>query len=578
MYNVKDNAEAKLQVGLSSLATTIVVEIWSWINFPEAPFIAVLNKRDDDWNITKSEKVEVTAKDWDQFTANRWFEDTTPSDFNAWDYLSLFVIARHIQDLQSWIATNWEDISALWIRMTSAEEAIEDLQRAWAIDHLETNLMIGEKYTANDKLFAQFTPKAANCDVAIPIGNVAANTQLHIQRASSCTAWNTLKLKLRKVWEPTTKVVVDIQKAVVANNGTEYYRYWDWTTIATAELPYSTFTTSWQEVTFTFDNEFWWGDESEVLAVIVHQNDDIVNATNYYELAADSSQYWEAFRVVFVNWDTRTFNKMMPYCEWPGLASAMLCRCESTRYTVPYDLPVLLNASGSTTSSVIWRYVPTRNGQNIKLTGHVTCSVSSSYSNRYGYFNLFDWGNWANLMNKQWNINEDISWTGNKSSTWANLLIQIWSTYSWRQWSYSSLNIYTTNWSITKTQKWTLVAVNEVKTPGNVIAAVIVWKVWGEFFDWGTYSEPDKYNVSFSVGWGTTNSNWWFEVPCDWNVRIRINNNATDHYNYIDMNWQRIMQQWYWGLINMIKVKKWDYFFGYADYSWWNAYADFYPD
>ena len=159
MYNVKDNAEAKLQVGLSSLATTIVVEIWSWMNFPEAPFIAVLNKRDDDWNITKSEKVEVTAKDWDQFTVTRWFEDTTPSDFNAWDYLSLFVIARHIQDLQSWIETNAWHIVTLWERMTSAEEAIEDLQRAWAIDHLETNLIVGERYTANDTLFAQFTPK-----------------------------------------------------------------------------------------------------------------------------------------------------------------------------------------------------------------------------------------------------------------------------------------------------------------------------------------------------------------------------------------------------------------------------------
>jgi hypothetical protein len=44
------------------------------------------------------------------------------------------------------------------------------------------------------------------------------------------------------------------------------------------------------------------------------------------------------------------------------------------------------------------------------------------------------------------------------------------------------------------------------------------------------------------------------------------------------MNWQRIMQQGYWCLVNMIKVKKWDNFYGYGDYSWWNAYADFYPD
>ena len=88
MYNVKDNAEAKLQVWLSSLATTLVVELGNGMLFPDAPFLAVLNKRDNDWKITKSEKVEVTAKDWDQFTVNRGYEWTTPLDFNAWDFFS----------------------------------------------------------------------------------------------------------------------------------------------------------------------------------------------------------------------------------------------------------------------------------------------------------------------------------------------------------------------------------------------------------------------------------------------------------------------------------------------------------
>ena len=150
MYNVKDNAESKLQVWLSSLATTLVVEMGTWMNFPEPPFIAVLNKRDSDWNITKSEKVEVTAKDWDQFIVTRGFEDTTPADFNAWDHLSLFVMARHIQDLNTDIETNAANIWSLGERMTSAEEAIEELQQAWAIDHLEENEIIGELYTMND--------------------------------------------------------------------------------------------------------------------------------------------------------------------------------------------------------------------------------------------------------------------------------------------------------------------------------------------------------------------------------------------------------------------------------------------
>ena len=106
MYNVKDNAEAKLQVWLSSLATTLVVELGNGMLFPDAPFIAVLNKRDSDWKITKSEKVEVTAKDGDQFTVNRGYEWTTPQDFNAWDFFSLFVLAKHIQELQEWVGAS----------------------------------------------------------------------------------------------------------------------------------------------------------------------------------------------------------------------------------------------------------------------------------------------------------------------------------------------------------------------------------------------------------------------------------------------------------------------------------------
>ena len=111
MYNVKDNAEAKLQVWLSSLATTLVVELGNWMLFPEAPFIAVLNKRDSDWKITKSEKVEVIDKDGDQFTVNRGFESTTPQDFNAWDFFSLFVLAKHIQELQEWVEISANDTS-----------------------------------------------------------------------------------------------------------------------------------------------------------------------------------------------------------------------------------------------------------------------------------------------------------------------------------------------------------------------------------------------------------------------------------------------------------------------------------
>ena len=101
MYNVKDNSETKLQFWISSVATSLVVEEGTGTVFPTPPFIAVLNRRNEDWSILKSEKIEVTAIDWDQLTITRWFDDSESTDFNAWDYISLFVMAKHIQELQS---------------------------------------------------------------------------------------------------------------------------------------------------------------------------------------------------------------------------------------------------------------------------------------------------------------------------------------------------------------------------------------------------------------------------------------------------------------------------------------------
>ena len=86
MYKVKDNAEAQLQFGISSVATTLVVKEGQGVKFPEVPFLVVLNKRNSDWEITKSEKVEVSAVNGDQFTISRGFEWTTPSDFSADDF------------------------------------------------------------------------------------------------------------------------------------------------------------------------------------------------------------------------------------------------------------------------------------------------------------------------------------------------------------------------------------------------------------------------------------------------------------------------------------------------------------
>ena len=122
MYNVKDNAETKLQFWISSIATNLTVDEWTASVFPVPPFIAVLNKRDEDWWIIKSEKIEVVDIDWDNLTIVRWFEDSEKQDFNAWDYISLFVMARHIQDLQEWLNEILHDISSEWLVKPETED------------------------------------------------------------------------------------------------------------------------------------------------------------------------------------------------------------------------------------------------------------------------------------------------------------------------------------------------------------------------------------------------------------------------------------------------------------------------
>ena len=146
MYKVKDNAEAQLQFGISSVATTLVVKEGQGVKFPEVPFLVVLNKRNSDWEITKSEKVEVSAVNGDQFTISRGFEWTTPSDFSADDFVSLFVLAKHIEQLQDKVEKKAEqsEMDSVSQRTTSLEQKISRIEESWGNDHLEKKLMIGE--------------------------------------------------------------------------------------------------------------------------------------------------------------------------------------------------------------------------------------------------------------------------------------------------------------------------------------------------------------------------------------------------------------------------------------------------
>lgn len=310
MYKVKDNAEAQLQFGISSVATTLVVKEGQGVKFPEVPFLVVLNKRNSDWEITKSEKVEVSAVNGDQFTISRGFEWTTPSDFSADDFVSLFVLAKHIEQLQDKVEKKAEqsEMDSVSQRTTSLEEKVQTQEEkvgkleegTWA-DHLEKKLFTSENVTKNDALIIEHAFSSTNIGKFLPIGQTEQTKELTIPRIASGKKGEMIQLCLAKVGAPTQDVIIELKKGVKKTEfGKEVWAGWE--VLATGRIPYAT--VQWTAVhTITLNKEISLN-PGELVCVSIKQDKGTINASNYYQIIIDNHPtigqgvYW---------WDKKTF-------------------------------------------------------------------------------------------------------------------------------------------------------------------------------------------------------------------------------------------------------------------------------
>ena len=212
-------------------------------------------------------------------------------------------------ELLALINQNIEDIEDL-------DDRVEALEEAGAINHLEESWIVGELYSLTDDLIIQYAPSLSNSSVDCKVWDVNDNKQIHIQRIASWTVGNTLKLKVKKIWSPTTNLIVEVRKWVQVTVTANQEAYWYGNeVVASWSIPYSEIASTYAEKTITLNNNFWWT-KWELLDIVVYQADNIVNASNYYCVAWDSTQYWEAFSYVSVNGNTRARSKIMPYCIW----------------------------------------------------------------------------------------------------------------------------------------------------------------------------------------------------------------------------------------------------------------------
>ena len=256
------------------------------------------------------------------------------NELPAKNYLQLATISSGtVTDTRNMIPTVWElktDVNSLFASVEDLDTRVDALEAAGAIDHLEERALVWENYALTNTLFKQITPKLADSTVEANVWDVAANTEVHIQRLGSGTASDELKLKMKMAGSPTTSVVVEVREGTKVDvSSSEAYWYGNSSKIlATGTLTSSSFSNDWQEVTFALDNEVG-GTEGQLLDIVVYQTTGsgaTVNSTNYYVLACDSTQRSEGFSFVSVNWSTRSRSKLMPYCISDGFAQFMLAK------------------------------------------------------------------------------------------------------------------------------------------------------------------------------------------------------------------------------------------------------------
>lgn len=304
-----------------SVDTSGTKKIWIEIK-QDAIDNGLLNNEDGTWI--------AEIKTWPSVPAQNFLLLASLADWVAKDERNL------IPKIQS-IAQRTDNLEE---KLSTAEGQITQLVEAGTPRYLGITGIVWEKYTMEDTLFLQKTPTFTNSAIAINVGDIDKNKEIHIQRIGSWTASNQLKLKLKKFWAPTTSVIVEVRKWVKVDvSDKEAYRYGG-EVIATTTIAYTEFLADWKEFTLTLNNQFW-STKGELLDIVVYQQWGIVNSTNYYQIACDSTQYSEAFSAVAVNGNSRVRNKLMPYCVNEGFVEECLSKKSDEVMNIEWSVPII---------------------------------------------------------------------------------------------------------------------------------------------------------------------------------------------------------------------------------------------
>ena len=247
-------------------------------------------------------------------------------------------------------------------KVSQAEQKVGKLEEAGTPDHLSIKEIIGEKYKASDLLTRAYLPLSANSDIPLNFGETAENKELHIQRISSWHTDNKIKIKLKKKWNPTSNVTIEVRKGVKVESGDIVYRYGG-EVLATAAIQANQITTSRKEFTATLDKSPLLA-RGELYSVVVKCQGSVYHNADFYQIAC-SGEWSEAFCAVQVNDNSRVSTYYIPYCE----SSMFLDYCLAKRNDITREIVLeVINLNGSSS----YEHYLTLTEDNQKIAIHST--------------------------------------------------------------------------------------------------------------------------------------------------------------------------------------------------------------
>lgn len=165
-------------------------------------------------------------------------------------------------------------------KVSQAEEKVGKLEEFGTPDHLWIKAIVAEAFKENDEAYEYHLPLISEVASDCPIWETNQTKEIHIPRVSTGVSFNTLELYLKKVWEPSQNLVVEIRKAKkVTASGVEYVMGGD--LLASGTVPHAEITTAYQMKTVILNKSITITKDEFVIIVLKQQNE-TVNASNYF--------------------------------------------------------------------------------------------------------------------------------------------------------------------------------------------------------------------------------------------------------------------------------------------------------